>query len=152
MPAVQASELLVPVDIRTDFPRFNQLGQRDAVIVARTPAAGGLQLFIGGLILQDPVDLAVGRMPGLEANEKLLENLVGMAENAAASPPYAKQVHDAFSQLERILGKLVDQGLRYIKQTDHPEEFFPQKVCRVSPASASTAAVTKSALRIGCTP
>ena len=107
---------------------MNQLGQRDAVLVARTPAAGGLQIFIGGKVLDDPADVTAGHLPGLSANEAFLDNLVRMAESAAASPPYARQVHDAFSQLERLLGRLVDEALRAINQTDRPEDYFPAKV------------------------
>jgi hypothetical protein len=128
VPAVLTSDLQLQLDKRTDFRRRNQLGQRDAVIVVRTPVAGGLQVFIGGEILNDPVDVMAGRLPGLSANEGFLDNLVRMAESAAASPPYARQVHDAFSQLERLLGRLVDEALREIKQTKRPEDFFPAKV------------------------
>jgi len=128
IPAVIAPELLLAVNKTTDEARTNQLGEHDALVVVRNSASGGLQVFIGGNALKDPADVLVGRLPGIELNEALLDNLVCMAEDVAASPPYATQVFDAFDQLERALGKFVDEAIRKLKRTNEPEKFFPPEV------------------------
>lgn len=130
IPAVIAPELLLAVDKTTDLARKNQLGEHDALVVVRNPEPDSLQAFIGGNALKDPVDVMAGRMPGIELNETLLDNLARMAEEVAAAPPYDTQVFNVFNKLERVLGKFVDEAIRKLKCTAEPERFFPSTVCK----------------------
>jgi hypothetical protein len=125
-PIVEAGPLHFFVDAG-DRPSKGVLGRKNAVAVLRRTATE-FSIFLGGSALDAPMDTVGGVLPGIEMNQELALRILKSLHEAAQGNRYLNQAYSAFSQLERDLGRMINEVLCRECGSDRIEGCFPKRV------------------------
>jgi hypothetical protein len=128
-PIIEASRTLHYFADRGDLIHRGNLGQRNAVAVIRR-SAGRCIIAMTGDVLGDRAEVIAGTRPGWEDNGRFADNLIDFLgaylRNRTEHTP--ARLYEAFSELETLLGKLIEAILSSNSPTREFSNLIPGSV------------------------